>query len=183
MAEALLVVDVQEGFLNEFTHHIPERVARLIEGGHYDPILFTRFINSPGSPYHRLLDWHGCEREPETNLAPEIARLVARGQIFVKAGFTGVSDELTGYLREQKIERISLAGIDTDMCVLKIAMDLFDLGIEPIVLNDCCASTSGLQAHLAGLAILSRNIGAQRLRDAGLGEGQMAAPSDVPHAR
>ena len=26
------------------------------------------------------------------------------------------------------------------MCVLKTAMDVFDLGIEPIVLVDCCAS-------------------------------------------
>jgi hypothetical protein len=43
-------------------------------------------------------------------------------------------------------------------------------------LTDCCASTAGLQAHLAGLAVLSRNIGAQRLRDAGLGEGTLAAP-------
>lgn len=45
------------------------------------------------------------------------------------------------------------------MCVLKIAMDFFDIGIEPIVLTDCCASTAGLQAHLAGLAVLSRNLG------------------------
>jgi nicotinamidase-related amidase len=64
------------------------------------------------------------------------------------------------------------------MCVLKIAMDLFDVGIEPIILTDCCASTAGLQAHLAGLAVLSRNIGAQRLRVAGLSDGLLAAPPD-----
>jgi len=62
------------------------------------------------------------------------------------------------------------------MCVLKIAMDLFDIGIEPMVFTDCCASTAGLQAHLAGLAVLSRNIGAMRLRDAGLSDGFLAAP-------
>jgi len=38
------------------------------------------------------------------------------------------------------MERVFIHGIDTDMCVLKIAMDLFDLGIEPVVLTDCCAS-------------------------------------------
>jgi hypothetical protein len=58
---------------------------------------------------------------------------------------------------------------------IKIAMDVFDIGIEPVVLTDCCASTAGLQAHLAGLSVLSRNIGAQRLRDAGLSEGFLAA--------
>jgi nicotinamidase-related amidase len=85
-------------------------------------------------------------------------------------------DKLTDYLRQQNIERVFIAGIDTDMCVLKIAMDLFDIGIEPIVFTDCCASTAGLQAHLAGLAVLSRNIGAMRLRDAGLSGGSLAAP-------
>jgi hypothetical protein len=64
----------------------------------------------------------------------------------------------------------------TDMCVLKVALDLFDQAIEPIILVDCCASTAGLQAHLAGLAVLARNIGALRLRDAGLGEGHLGAP-------
>ena len=91
----------------------------------------------------------------------------------------GLPDELVAHLRESAPGRVLVAGIDTDMCVLKIAMDLFDRSIEPIVLTDCCASTSGLQAHLAGLAVLSRNIGADRLREAGLSEGSMAAP---PHA-
>lgn len=84
--------------------------------------------------------------------------------------------ELADYLRQQNIERIFIVGIDTDMCVLKIAMDIFDIGVEPIIFTDCCASTAGLQAHLAGLAVLSRNIGAQRLRVAGLSDGLLAAP-------
>jgi nicotinamidase-related amidase len=84
--------------------------------------------------------------------------------------------ELAAYLNAARFERVYVAGIDTDMCVLKIAMDLFDRSIEPVVLTDCCASTAGLQAHLAGLAVLSRNIGAKRLREAGLSDGTMAAP-------
>jgi nicotinamidase-related amidase len=86
-------------------------------------------------------------------------------------------DELASYVREQHFDKVFLVGIDTDMCVLKMAMDFFDIGIEPIILTDCCASTAGLQAHLAGLAVLSRNIGALRLRDAGLSDGLLAAPA------
>jgi nicotinamidase-related amidase len=94
---------------------------------------------------------------------------------------TGLPEALTTFLREQRIERAFVAGIDTDTCVLKIAMDLFDRSIEPLVLADCCASTAGLQAHLAGLAVLSRNIGAERFREAGLSAGMLGAPppSDV----
>ncbi|HEY9844885.1 MAG TPA: isochorismatase family cysteine hydrolase [Candidatus Caenarcaniphilales bacterium] len=172
----LLIVDVQLGFINEFTHHLPKRISRLIQQGEYRPILFSRFINLPDAPYFRFLDWHGCQREPEINLAPALEPFAKPELVFAKLGLCGLPDELADYLRQQPIEQISIVGIDTDMCVLKIAMDLFDMGIEPTVLVDCCASTAGLQAHLAGLAVLSRNIGAHRLREAGLNEGTIAAP-------
>jgi nicotinamidase-related amidase len=173
---SLLVVDVQTGFLNDFTRHIPARIARLIERDHPDPILFTRFVNTPEGPYSRFLDWTACSDPPETDLAPELARFACERPIFTKPGFAGISDELRDYLTERRFQEIRLVGIDTDMCVLKIALDIFDLGVKPIVLTDCCASTGGLQAHLAGLAVLARNIGADQLRDAGLSDGRLAAP-------
>lgn len=176
MSEPLLIVDVQVGFINEFTHHIPQRVVRLIDRDRYAPLLFTRFVNAPGGPYDRFLDWHSCNEEPETDIVPELKPLAQNDFVFSKLGLCGMPDELIGYLRQHCLERVFIVGIDTDMCVLKIAMDLFDIGIEPIVFTDCCASTAGLQAHLAGLAVLSRNIGAMRLRDAGLSEGLLAAP-------
>lgn len=175
----LIVVDVQRGFLDDYTSHIPERIARLIDTKRYQPVLFTRFVNVPESPYHRLLDWHDCAERPETDLAPELERFAASDRVFTKQGFTGLSDELREKLRRLDPDRATIVGIDTDMCVLKIAMDVFDLGIEPVVLIDCCASTGGLQAHLAGLAVLSRNIGAQQLHDAGLNNGRLAAPIRV----
>ena len=176
MADPLLVVDVQLGFLNPFTRHIPGRIVRLIERGEHGPILFTRFVNIAGGPYHRFLDWHECAGEPDTNLAPELERFAAPDRVFTKPGYAGLSDELADHLRTAGFEQVVLAGIDTDMCVLKVAMDVFDLGIRPIILVDCCASTSGLQSHLAGLAVLARNIGADQLRDAGLNEGWLGAP-------
>ncbi|MBD3887393.1 cysteine hydrolase [Phormidium tenue FACHB-886] len=176
MTIPLLVVDVQTGFINNFTHHIPERIVRLIEQQIHSPILFTRFINLSDSPYSRLLKWDGCNEEPETELAADLAPYVQPEFIFSKPGLCGLPRELRNYLCDYQIQQVAVVGIDTDMCVLKIAMDLFDEGIEPLVLTDCCASTAGLQAHLAGLAVLSRNIGAQRLRDAGLGKGVLAAP-------
>lgn len=179
MAAPLIVVDVQQCFLNEYTHHIPGRVVRLIRSGDYDPVLFTRFVNVPHSPYRRILDWHGCEGDAGIRLAPELESFAASARVFVKPGYAGISEELGETLRESGWEQVVLAGIDTDMCVLKVALDVFDLGIKPIVLVDCCASTAGLQAHFAGLAVLSRNIGAKQLRTAGLDEGRIAAPRTV----
>jgi nicotinamidase-related amidase len=179
MSNALVVVDVQNGFINTYTEHIPGRVIRLIESGEYDPVLFTRFINTPGGPYHRFMDWHDCEQPPETDIVDALAPHATAQTTFDKHGYAGIPESLGEYLTGNGIERVTVVGIDTDMCVLKVAMDIFDLNIEPVVLIDCCASTGGLQSHLAGLAVLARNIGADQLRDAGLGEGRLAAPGGV----
>jgi nicotinamidase-related amidase len=173
---ALLVVDVQNGFINDFTRHIPLRIAKLIESGDFKPVLFTRFINSSGSSYRRFLDWHECSESPEIDLADEVSGFADPARTFSKPGYAGISDELAAYLKEHDIKEVAIAGIDTDMCVLKVAMDAFDHGIKPVVFADCCASTSGLQSHFAGLAVLARNIGANQLQDAGLGGGARGAP-------
>lgn len=177
MPSALIVVDVQNGFINDYTRHIPERVVALIESGAYDPIFYTRFINMPEGPYPRFVGWDACMAPPETDLVDTVARHASPETTFDKHGYAGLPDALERALLDRDIDRVTVVGIDTDMCVLKVAMDAFDLNIEPLVLTDCCASTAGLQSHLAGLAVLARNIGAMQLRDAGLGEGHLAAPT------
>jgi nicotinamidase-related amidase len=179
--EPLLIVDVQRCFLNDFTHHIPARIARLVARDKPDTVLFTRFINVPDGPWYRFLGWQACEHEPETDLASELQPFVRDELVFTKPGLAGVSDELAAFLAEHHVERVTLVGIDTDMCVLKVALDIFDLGIQPVILVDCCASTAGLQAHLAGLAVLARNIGATNLREAGLSGGLLGAPEQEKH--
>lgn len=178
MPTHLLVVDVQQGFINAYTRHGPRSIVRLIQKGDFDTLLFTRFINTQDSHYHALLNWHECEGPPQTCVVPELDDYVQRGHVFDKHGLAGLPPELKDYLRDNKVQQLTLVGIDTDMCVLKCAMDAFDVGVEPIVLIDCCASTAGLQAHLAGLSILSRNIGPLQLRWASIGDMYLAAPPD-----
>lgn len=148
--------------------------------GTYAPVFFTRFINSESSPYRTLLGWEACASPPETDLVPELSAFATPETTFDKHGLTGLPSALADRLRSEGWPAISLVGIDTDMCVLKIAMDIFDLGVEPVVLVDCCASTAGLQAHLAGLAILSRNIGPHQLRLTELHESYLAGPGGDP---
>jgi nicotinamidase-related amidase len=180
VSEPLLVVDVQNGFINPFTQHIPDRIRRLIDTTDYGPILFTRFVNSRDSPYTRLLRWDACSEPPDTEIVASLTSVASPDDVYAKHGLTGVPTELADRLRQEGFQQISVAGIDTDMCVLKVAMDVFDLGIEPVILVDCCASTAGLQAHLAGLAILSRNIGPHQLRLTQLHETYLASPEGDP---
>ena len=48
--------------------------------------------------------------------------------VYAKPGRADIPDELTDFLTTSGIETISLAGIDTDMCVLRSALDMFDFG-------------------------------------------------------
>lgn len=176
LPDTLLVVDVQHGFLNPYTEHIPRRVRQLVAEEQFREVLFTLFLNPPDSHYRKLLRWDACSGPPDTEMVPELEQLATTGRVFKKAGMAGMPDELRRYLQEQRIQRLAIVGIDTDMCVLKCAMDAFDLGVEPVVLIDCCASTAGLQAHLAGLSILSRNIGPLQLRLSNQAGTYLAAP-------
>ena len=93
MPEPLLVVDVQNGFINTFTAHVPARIQRLIETGDFAPVLYTLFVNSPESPYRKLLRWDACAAAPDTELVPELVPLSADGDVYTKSGLTGVPEE------------------------------------------------------------------------------------------
>ena len=160
----LLVVDVQNGFVNEHTRHIIEAVNRLIGAfsGRGLPVAFTRFVNTPGSGYQRWIGWARFMDGPENDLSDAID--ASAGLVFVKHGYTAFTPEFESYLLEQRIQRLVLCGIATDGCVLKSAVDAFERGIEPVVVTDACASHAGSEIHAAGLLLLGRFIGTRQLK-------------------
>ena len=46
---------------------------------------------------------------------------------------------------------------------MKCAVDLFENGIVPIVLEEYCASTVGPNSHKCGIATIKRFIGAKQV--------------------
>ena len=151
----LIVIDVQRGFVNEHTRHVPPVVERLQSG--YDRIHATRFVNAEGSPYRKILGWHRfAEGAPDTELA---FRPAARAAIARKHVYSCVSETLLRELRERGTAEVSLCGIDTDACVLVSAVDFFQRGIRPLVLAEACASHAGPERHEAGLRLLERLVG------------------------
>ena len=160
MAEnCLVIVDVQKGFLNDWTRHVPAAVATLQD--RFDRVVATRFVNPEGSPYRRLIHWHRFapgSTDTEFAFAPR-----PDAWILEKAVYGAVSDAFLTYLREHGITRVHLAGIATDNCVLKTAVDLFEQGVEPIVLADACGSHGGPECHECGLRLLRRFIGADQV--------------------
>ncbi len=70
-----------------------------------------------------------------------------------------VGTELEAILHRIGARDVLVCGIDTDICVLATAVDLFDRGFRPFVISDLSMSHAGPELHDAALRILPRFIG------------------------
>ena len=159
----LVVVDMQTGFLNPESTHIIPNVIRLINEFQRSclPVFLTKFVNLSGSPFEVLLNWKTHYSSPETDLLPELASLSC--PVLTKNHYTALTPDFIQTLEENSWNQIFLCGVATESCVLKTAVDAFELNLFPTVVADACASDRGTAMHQAGLAVLRRFIGANQI--------------------
>lgn len=158
-ASLLLIIDVQCGFINEWTAHVPLRAASLQDS--FDGVLVTRLYNPQKSLYRKLIGWNAFSLgSTDTQLA-----FAARhdATIIDKATYSCVSAPLLDRLRREAISRVHLCGVGTESSLLLSAVDLFQAGIEPVVLAHACGSASGHAEHQAGLQLLRRLVGEKQV--------------------
>lgn len=156
---ALLIVDVQIGFVNDKTKHIPTLVEKLQDN--YNLVIATRFINLPDSPYRRLIKWdHLSPESDEIELAfkPKESAIILDKYIY-----SCIDDSFVSLLKENDIDAVDICGIDTDICVTKCAVDLFERNITPFVLKDYCATHADAEIQESALIILARYIGKSQI--------------------
>ena len=154
-ASLLLIIDVQCGFINEWTAHVPLRAASLQDS--FDGVLVTRLYNPQKSLYRKLRGWNAFALGSKDTQLAFIARSDAT--IIDKATYSCVTTVFLDRLRREGIARVHLCGIATESSLLMSAVDLFQAGIEPVVLAHACGSHAGHAEHEAGLQILRRLIG------------------------
>jgi len=158
MKNALLIIDVQKFFINEFTKDIPKKIADFLMNHKFDFVLFSQFINSENSNFVKYLNWQKMFKPPDRNIVPELGKFVTKNNIFIKSTFSVFrSKQVQNFLRENKVRKLYICGFDTDRCVLSTAIGAFDLGFEVKVLEDLCASHHGKQYHQNAIEILKRN--------------------------
>lgn len=162
---ALLVVDVQRGFVTPATEQVVAPIVDLAAawqraGG---LVLCTRFVNRPGSQWERLLDWAELCELPSIELEPRLQPFADPAHTFDKHRYGALTGELRAVLAEHGVTTLVICGIDTDGCVLASAIAAFDAGFRPLVVADCCASSGGPALHEAGLLLLRRLLGRRQL--------------------
>jgi nicotinamidase-related amidase len=168
MTSPLIIIDVQNGFINENSHQVVSRIVsfaenRLAIGGR---VIASRFINEPGSQWEKLMHWTRLREAPEIDLAPSLLNLAEvnpQMQVVDKKIYSSLTSEVMSSISAGSDSEVLLCGIATESCVLKTAVDLFERGFRPIVLSDLCASHAGHTVHEAGLMVLGRFIGSEQV--------------------
>jgi nicotinamidase-related amidase len=159
----LVVIDMQNGFVNKYSHRVVDNVARLIEAcrERLIPVVFTRFLNSSASPFETLIDWPHVSDEPDINIVDELSH---NAKVVIDKNFyTAFTEAFDRVVQENGWKTLILCGVATESCVLKTAADAFERGLRPIVISDACASDAGDEAHRAGLFVLEFLIGKRQI--------------------
>ena len=158
---ALVVVDVQNGFVTDVSRPVVPVIADLVSKWQAAgrPVVFTRYLNYPGSPFERIIRWSKLIDPPETDIVPELLAASAKAIVIDKVGYTLFSPEGRAAVERGGWTDLVFCGIATESCVLKSAVDAFEAGITPWVLSDASASHAGSEAHEAGLLVTRRFIG------------------------
>lgn len=86
MPTALLIIDVQQHFINQFTSHVPKRIATFVKSHHtqFDKIIFFKFLNQEGSNWMKETGWKEMILETEIQLADDILEVEKFGTTFIK---------------------------------------------------------------------------------------------------
>lgn len=155
MNKLLLVIDVQKSFINENTKSYIKKIIELIEAKEYERIAFTKFINSKDSIWYKKLNYKGCMTEENQSIMID----TKNNKVFEKDIYSAFNKELVEYIEEKNIGQIYLCGFDTDACVLKTALDLFENNYEIYVLKDYCMCSAGQKIHNETIENLKRLIG------------------------
>jgi len=159
---ALLVIDVQNYFINKFTNNIPGKIAKYLEINKtkFDYVLFFKFVNSRKSNWVRLSNWQKMFKSPEIDIVPELNQFVNKNNLFTKTAFSCFKAKgFADFVRNKKINDLYLCGLDTHACIYCTAMEAYELGFNIHVIADLCAASHGLNYHLNSLKALKRNLG------------------------
>ncbi|WP_223273940.1 cysteine hydrolase family protein [Nocardia cerradoensis] len=170
---ALLVVDAQNGFVNQHSKHvipaIVDLASRWMVTGR--PTVFTRYWNYEGSPYENLIGWRALYGPPDTDIVADLIPFTTKAgaHLLDKTTYTALTKEGLALLAELDVTDLVICGIATDACVLKTALDAFELGFTPWVLRDAVASNAtrhrAAEIHASALLHISRLVGAGQIID------------------
>lgn len=155
---ALLVVDMQNYFLNDTEHaFIPSapvvmpnilKIMKVCKGLGI-PMILTRHLNSKDDAGLMGIRWHEVikEEDPRSEIHEDIAK--AGGKVLNKSQFDAFyNTDLEQQLRDAGVKQIIMTGVMTNLCCETTARSAFVKGFEVIMPVDATAAYN-YEFHLA----------------------------------
>lgn len=142
----LVVIDVQNCFVNDFSHDIPIKIRDylLMNKSSYDFVIFTKFINDAKSQFVKYLNWSGCMKPEEIEIAGPLKEFLTEDNVFEKRTYSIFkSERIAKFIEENSVKDIAFCGLTSDGCVLASAFDAFDMGFEVSVIKELTGTCWG----------------------------------------
>ncbi len=163
MKNCLVIVDMQNGFINENTAHLPHKITEFISSHNdFDSIIATRYCNTPETACYKLNDWKECMADTyDAELVSDISPYIT--QIFDKTTYSGFTSAFREFIKTKCFDKLYFCGVNTDCCVLATVLSCYDSVQDCVVISDLCASTLGEEKHRNALVLLKDNITEKRV--------------------
>ena len=158
-----LIVDMQNGFSNQNTQGIDERILDFLDQIKGRAIVAgTRYVNNENTACYVFEGWKACmEGTEEAEILPTLRGHMER--VLDKDKYSCWNDEMKQFIRDNKIDKVYFAGVNTGCCVLHSAFDFYNDLVDCSVIEDLCGSTSGIREHEAALIVLRSCITEERV--------------------
>ena len=158
-----LIIDMQNGFINRNTEGIDNRILKFLDRIRDRVIAAgTRYVNHEHTACYIFEGWKACMAgTEEAEIIPTLRPFMAR--VFDKDKYSCWNDEMKAFIRDNEIEKVYFAGVNTGCCVLHSAFDFYNDLVDCSVIEDLCGSTSGVREHEAALIVLRSCITDRRV--------------------
>jgi len=174
---ALIVVDMQRGFLEEgyplfcgaearriiptVSHAVEESLARGI------PVFFTADAHSPDDREFKIYPSHCIRGSKEAKIIPELAPYLDRSTLIETTTYSAFFEtDLHRRLQGLGVEELTFCGVCTDICVLHTVADAYFRGYRIAVLREGVASFDP-EGHRFGLRHMEAVFGARLIGEEG----------------
>lgn len=155
--KALLIVDVQDGFIIERNKYILPNIIELIQKGNYDVIVYSIQYNDEKSLWYKQIGW--CEWVPETDTLEEIKQALEAKTTYKVNKLTRsiwkADENVQEILKKHDIEEVHLCGYESNDCVFASALESFDLGYYTFVIEEATETRTTAVNHTYAINILN----------------------------
>lgn len=158
----LIIIDAQEGFMNEENRTISNDIIEHVKNEKYDLIIATRFINKIESLHHK----DSCRREM-TMLSPKAKLVEGIGELaditIMKSTYTALTNDVDRLIKKNGLKEVYICGFNIESSIMATALHLFDKEIRPSILSKLCGTMNEENIKQNALMILANAVGKENV--------------------